>query len=103
MIIWRSPSRRSGCSSRCAARGRCRSAQGGAAPPHRAARPRRRGSMSGARVLVVDDNAVNLRLARLLLVQEGYDVRTAMDAAEALAQVGEFSPRLILMDLQMPG
>ena len=59
--------------------------------------------MSGERILIVDDNAVNLRLARMLLVSQGYDVRTAADAHEALAAVAESAPRLILMDLQMPG
>jgi CheY-like chemotaxis protein len=56
-----------------------------------------------ARILVVDDNPANLRLLRMLLLGESYDVRTAADAAEALSAVGEFRPRLILMDLQMPG
>ena len=59
--------------------------------------------MSGEPILVVDDNPVNLRLARLLLLQEGYDVRTAGDAEQALSVLHEFQPRLILMDLQMPG
>ncbi len=59
--------------------------------------------MAGARILVVDDNPANLRLLRMLLLGEAYDVRTAGDGAEALAVVGEFQPRLILMDLQMPG
>jgi CheY-like chemotaxis protein len=59
--------------------------------------------MAGARILVVDDNPANLRLLRVLLLGEDYDVRTAADAAEALVAVGEFKPRLILMDLQMPG
>ena len=59
--------------------------------------------MAGEPILIVDDNAVNLRLARLLLSGEGYDVRTAGNAEEALAILGEFKARLILMDLQMPG
>jgi two-component system, cell cycle response regulator DivK len=59
--------------------------------------------MAGAPILVVDDNAANLKLLRMLLVGEAYDVRTAGDAAEALAVLNEFRPRLILMDLQMPG
>lgn len=59
--------------------------------------------MAGARILVIDDNAANLRLLRMLLLGEAYQVRTAADAAEALAVIGEFHPRLILMDLQMPG
>jgi CheY-like chemotaxis protein len=59
--------------------------------------------MARARILVVDDNPANLRLLRILLQGEAYDVRTAADGAEALAVVGEFQPRLILMDVQMPG
>ncbi len=59
--------------------------------------------MPGEPILVVDDSPVNLRLARLLLSDEGYEVRTAGDATEALDVLEQFSPRLILMDLQMPG
>jgi CheY-like chemotaxis protein len=58
--------------------------------------------MPGERILVVDDNAHNLKLARVLLSGEGYDVRTAVDAEEALTMIDAFSPRLILMDLQLP-
>lgn len=56
-----------------------------------------------ARILVVDDNPANLRLLRMLLVGEAYEVRTAEDATSAQIVVGEFKPHLILMDLQMPG
>ena len=54
-------------------------------------------------ILVVDDNQVNLKLARLLLTGEGYEVVTASDAAEARAAIQDRIPSLILMDLQMPG
>jgi CheY-like chemotaxis protein len=54
-------------------------------------------------LLIVDDNPQNLKLARLLLVAEGYDARTAVDAEHALAVLAEFTPRLILMDIQLPG
>jgi CheY-like chemotaxis protein len=57
----------------------------------------------GEPVLIVDDNPVNLKLARVLLCGEGYEVRTAATAEEALALLPAFLPRLILMDLQMPG
>jgi len=57
----------------------------------------------GTTVLVVDDNATNLKLVRVLLTSEGYDVRTAADADEALGVLTEVSPRLILMDIQLPG
>lgn len=54
-------------------------------------------------ILIVDDNPANLKLARVLLAGEGYRVRTAADAEEALLLLREFRPRLILMDIQLPG
>ena len=59
--------------------------------------------MPGEPVLVVDDNAVNLKVIRLLLEAEGCEVRAAASAEEALAVLERFTPRLILMDLQLPG
>lgn len=59
--------------------------------------------MSGERILAIDDNAQNLKLLGVLLRSEGYEVRTAVDAEEALHVLETFSPRLILMDLQLPG
>jgi len=57
----------------------------------------------GAAILIVDDNPANLKLARVTLQAEGYDVRTAVDAEQALALLETFEPALILMDLQLPG
>ena len=54
-------------------------------------------------ILVVDDNALNLKLARLLLSMEGYQVRTAETAAAAVTVLETFHPRMILMDVQLPG
>ncbi|MBI2383859.1 MAG: response regulator [Gammaproteobacteria bacterium] len=55
-------------------------------------------------VLVVDDNEVNLRLTRVVLLKSGsFEVRTANSAEAALTVLAEFRPRLILMDIQMPG
>lgn len=54
-------------------------------------------------ILIVDDNPQNLKLARVILVAAGYDVRTATDAEEAIETLSTFLPRLILMDLQLPG
>jgi len=59
--------------------------------------------VAGERILIVDDNSVNLKLMRVLLAGEGYTVRTAADAEEALTVLREFAPRLILMDIQLPG
>lgn len=57
----------------------------------------------GEPILIVDDNATNLKLVRVLLASEGYDVRTALDAEQALQVLATFAPRLILMDIQLPG
>jgi two-component system cell cycle response regulator DivK len=54
-------------------------------------------------ILVVDDNPMNLKLLRILLDGEDYEVRTANTGEEALAVVETFHPRLILMDIQLPG
>lgn len=59
--------------------------------------------MAGEPILVVDDNLQNLKLARVTLAAEGYAVKTASDAEEALKVLETFTPRLILMDLQLPG
>jgi two-component system, cell cycle response regulator DivK len=59
--------------------------------------------MAGEPILIVDDNQANLKLARVVLSTEGYLVQTATDAAEALKVLEEFTPQLILMDIQLPG
>lgn len=59
--------------------------------------------MAGEPILIVDDNPINLKLTRVLLTQVGYEVKTAPDAEEAQKIIGVFKPRLILMDIQLPG
>ncbi|MEK6807344.1 MAG: response regulator [Pseudomonadota bacterium] len=59
--------------------------------------------MTTEAVLIVDDNLTNLKLARVLLVAAGFEVRTAADAEEALETLKSFHPKLILMDIQLPG
>jgi two-component system, cell cycle response regulator DivK len=59
--------------------------------------------MIPGKVLIVDDNRANLKLARVVLSLEGLDVRTALSAEEALTVLESFTPDLILMDLQLPG
>ncbi len=59
--------------------------------------------MPGEAILIVDDNAINLKLARVMLQGEGFEVRTAADAEDALRLLQSFTPRLILMDIQLPG
>jgi len=58
--------------------------------------------MPGETILIVDDNPVNMKLIRVLLLGEGYVVHTASDAQEALAVLKLLHPQLILMDIQLP-
>ena len=59
--------------------------------------------MSGEKILIVDDNPTNLKLVAYLMTANGYEVTTALDADAALAAIERNPPRLILMDLQLPG
>jgi CheY-like chemotaxis protein len=54
-------------------------------------------------ILIVDDTPVNLKLTRILLANEGYRVRTAASAEEALELLRTYRPDLILADIQLPG
>lgn len=58
--------------------------------------------VSKRRILAVDDNVLNLKLVTCLLARPEYELRTAANAEEALAQVRAFRPELILLDLQLP-
>jgi len=55
------------------------------------------------KVLVVDDNPVNLRLANAFLTKYGCLVETAVDGAEGLLKAVSGEHDLVLMDCQMPG
>ncbi|TNE43279.1 MAG: response regulator [Deltaproteobacteria bacterium] len=58
---------------------------------------------NGQHILVVDDNAINLRLTTLTLKQAGYQVSQAQHGAEALTLFhSDHSIALVLMDMQMP-
>jgi DNA-binding response OmpR family regulator len=54
------------------------------------------------RVLVVDDDAALLRMIRLALVSDGFDVTVAPDGFTALDCVSAASFDVIVLDLQMP-
>ncbi len=55
------------------------------------------------KVLVVEDNAANMTLAKFLLESAGHSVLAATDAESALALARREQPNLILMDIQLPG
>ncbi|MBM3563970.1 MAG: response regulator transcription factor [Alphaproteobacteria bacterium] len=58
--------------------------------------------MSGASVLVVDDEPQIQRVLRPSLTASGYEVREAATGREALAAVSDHSPDLIILDLGLP-
>jgi DNA-binding response OmpR family regulator len=53
-------------------------------------------------VLVVEDDVDLAALLEMILVDAGYEVRTAADGAQALERVGERMPDLVLLDMRMP-
>ncbi len=59
--------------------------------------------MTGARVLVVDDEPQVLRLLKTALAERGYDVVSAASGEEALVSVAHRLPDVIVLDLVMPG
>jgi CheY-like chemotaxis protein len=73
----------------------------GAAPtgkPAPDAPPAKRGP-----ILIVEDNHVNVLVLRSMLRKFGYDALVATDGAEGVAMALGFRPRLVLMDINMPG
>ncbi|ATQ77981.1 response regulator [Massilia violaceinigra] len=56
-----------------------------------------------ARILIIEDNAANMKLASLLLRHAGHAVLCAPDAESGLTMARTDNPDLILMDIQLPG
>ena len=54
------------------------------------------------RILIVDDNATNVKILQTRLRREGYEVITAADGEAGLAAAREQTPDLILLDVMMP-
>jgi CheY-like chemotaxis protein len=59
--------------------------------------------MNEKKILLVEDNEVNRRLAGFLLRTQGYQVREATTAAAAFEMLETDRPDLIVMDIQLPG
>jgi CheY-like chemotaxis protein len=59
--------------------------------------------MPGRRILVVEDNPLNLKLVRDVLTAFEYEVVEAHSGEEGVELAGTCSPDLVLMDLQLPG
>lgn len=54
------------------------------------------------RILVIEDNRMNLKLAASILSSGGHEVYEAMDAENGVELAREEQPDLILMDIQLP-
>lgn len=59
--------------------------------------------MSLRRILIVEDNPMNLKLVRDILHHSGYEVVEAITGEDGVRLADETLPDLILMDLQLPG
>ena len=56
----------------------------------------------GIKVLIVEDNALNMTLLRDILTLNAYEIIEAVTGAEAIRLVAEESPDIVLMDLHLP-
>ncbi len=59
-------------------------------------------SLSGLKILVVDDSKTIRRTAETLLSKEGCQVYTAIDGFDALSKIADHQPDLIFVDIMMP-
>lgn len=59
--------------------------------------------MAGEKILIVEDNPLNLELISDILEAKGYAITAAVTGTDALKQVDIEAPDLILMDIQLPG
>ena len=59
--------------------------------------------MANEKILLVEDNEVNRRLAGFLLRSQGYQVAEATSALQALEVIKNDPPAVIVMDVQLPG
>jgi PleD family two-component response regulator len=59
--------------------------------------------MAGERILIVEDNPLNMELARDLLEARGYIVLEATTAQDGIDLAKAEKPHLVLMDVQLPG
>lgn len=57
---------------------------------------------SPGKILVVDDEPVNVELLRRLMIKHGYEVVTATNGAQALEAVSRERPDVVLLDVEMP-
>ncbi len=59
--------------------------------------------LKGLKILVVDDDRMNIRILRSMLLNEGYVIAEADSAETAFLRYVEFQPDLVLLDVLLPG
>jgi CheY-like chemotaxis protein len=59
--------------------------------------------MTGKKILIIEDNLLNLELATDLLEANGFVISSAQTAEEGLKMARELLPDLVLMDFSLPG
>jgi DNA-binding response OmpR family regulator len=57
----------------------------------------------GEKILIIDDDALLLRMIDLSLQPQGLSVFTARDGKEGLALFHQIAPDLVILDIMMPG
>ena len=60
------------------------------------------GSSMAKKILIVEDNELNMKLFHDLLEAQGYDILETREGLQALSLAREHRPDLILMDIQLP-
>jgi CheY-like chemotaxis protein len=59
--------------------------------------------MTGATILIIEDNPLNVELASDLLEASGFEIHSTRTAEDGLRMARELSPTLVLMDIGLPG
>src|SRR6202011_2709188 len=60
-------------------------------------------AMARKRVLIIEDNPLNMKLFSAMITAQGYDVLQAVDGPGGLESARLLHPDLIIMDIQLPG
>ena len=55
------------------------------------------------RILIIEDESSIVELLMLVLMREGYEVKSCQSGREAVSMIKEFHPHLILLDVMLPG
>lgn len=58
--------------------------------------------MTGARVLIVDDDPAQIQMLKMFLVQQGYEIYTSLDGSEAVSLAAQIHPDIVLLDVCLP-